>query len=307
MTFESILQLFLNGISESFILMLATMGIVIIFKTSYTTNFSQGMIATFAAFVVASIVPFFIHLIPGIQTITALILSIIVAVIVAFGMGLFIDTMILRKAKMINSGGKQIITMGLVLIFSGTIPLIFGVLPMSIPFLADTVTPKEFFIFGMRLSMSYHNYYASIIAFVVLLIVFLSLRFTKWGLGVRATASNEIVSNMMGVNTRLITAMSWAIAGGLGALAATLYAPNAGNLTPGLMNTVQVDAFLASVLGGFTSFYGPLVGAILLPLTNIFIKYFYGLWSKVIVYTLLLIVVLIKPIGLFGKRIAKKV
>ncbi len=307
MTIESLLQLFVNGLSESFILMLATMGIVIIFKTSYTTNFSQGMIAAFAAFVVATLVPIFINMIPGIQTVTALILSVFCAVIVAFLMGLFIDTMILRKAKFIHSAGKQIITMGLVLILSGVIPLIFGVIPMTIPFLADTSTAKVFSFFGMRLSMSYHNYYASIIAFVVLTIVFLSLRFTKWGLGVRATASNEIVANMMGVNTRLITAMSWAIAGGLGALAASLYAPNAGSLTPALMNTIQVDAFLASVLGGFTSFYGPLVGAVLLPMTNIYVKYFYGLWSKVIVYSLLLIVVLIKPIGLFGKRIAKKV
>lgn len=305
MTFESFFQLFINGSMSAFVLMLATMGIVLIFKTSYTTNFSQGMIATFSAFIVASTIPKITALIPGISPIANLLLSMVVGLIVAFIMGVIIDTIIIRNARNVNSGGKQMITMGLVLVLSGAIPLIFGVIPMTIPRLAeDSLT---FQIFKMNLSIPKHNFYAVIIAFSVLSIVFAMLKFTKWGLGVRATASHETVANMMGVNTRFITRMSWAIAGALGALSAALYAPSAGSLTPALMNTIQVDGFLASVLGGFSSFFGPIVGAFLLPMANVFAGYFVSLWRNVIVYVLLLIVVLIKPIGLFGKRIAKKV
>jgi branched-chain amino acid transport system permease protein len=305
MTIESFFQLFLNGSMEAFVLMLATMGIVLIFKTSYTTNFSQGMIATFSAFIVATSVPRLIALIPGIPIVVYLLMSMVIGLITAFLMGVFIDTVIIRNAKNVNSGGKQMITMGLVLVLSGTIPLIFGVLPLTVPRIAENTMTFKFF--NMQLNMTYHNLYSVMIAFTVLTIVFMMLQFTKWGLGVRATASNEIVANMMGVNTRFITRMSWAIAGSLGALSAALYAPNAGSLTPGLMNTIQVNGFLASVLGGFTSFFGPIVGAFLLPMANIYAGYFFSLWKSVIVYVLLLIVVLIKPIGLFGKRIAKKV
>ena len=61
--------------------------------------------------------------------------------------------------------------------------------------------------------------------------LFVALKYTKWGLSVRSVAGNETVAGMMGVNTRWVTAFTWAIAGGLGALAASLYGPVVGMST----------------------------------------------------------------------------
>ena len=66
------------------------------------------------------------------------------------------------------------------------------------------------------------------------------------------------VAGMMGINTKLITAMSWGLAGGLGALAASLYGPMIFTLTPDMMVGMQVNGFLAGVLGGFSTFGGPI-------------------------------------------------
>ena len=91
------------------------------------------------------------------------------------------------------------------------------------------------------------------------------LKFTKWGIGVRATASNEKVASMMGVNTKRITLTSWAIASALGALAAALYAPTIFTLSPNMMVGMQVNGFLAAVLGGFAILFGgPIVAAVLM-------------------------------------------
>ncbi|MDG2830067.1 branched-chain amino acid ABC transporter permease, partial [Vibrio parahaemolyticus] len=124
---------------------------------------------------------------------------------------------------------------------------------------------------------------------------------------VRATASNDIVARMMGIPTASVTRASWAIAASLGTLAALMLAPtNSVNLS--MMDTVQVTALLACILGGFTSFYGAVIAAYLIGFaSNLISFYISSIWSDSILYLLILIIILIKPTGLFGKKVVKKV
>ena len=132
---------------------------------------------------------------------------------------------------------------------------------------------------------------------------------------VRSTASNEFTAELMGINSYAITAASWAIAGALGVLAAVMYAGGGARIGPSFMTTIQVNAFLAGILGGFSTFHGPVIGAICIPVAANcvgFLANFRGMsgitrWNMVIVYALMLIVILIKPQGLLGKPIVKKV
>lgn len=298
------LQTIMDKILGICVLSLATTGIVLIFKTSMTTNFAQGSMATLGAFFAARYI-LYLTATTSLTTIQKVFLAILVSAIVAFTLGVLIDVFIIRKAKYVTSVGKQMITMGLVLVISGLIPVTFGVLPLEIPRLSYEIIPVT--ILGQSLSIPQHSIYALYLTVIVLAVLFAALRFTKWGLGVRATASNEIVAKMMGVNTRIITAMSWAIAGALGGLASVLAAPFGGQVTTGLMVSYQVNGFMASILGGFSSFGGPLVGAILIPLLQGLLFYFSNLWQNAIVYLFILLIVLAKPLGLFGKKIAKKV
>ena len=132
----------------------------------------------------------------------------------------------------------------------------------------------------------------------------------------RATASNEFVADMLGVNTHAITAISWALAGALGAVAATIFATIPSNINyPLFLTSVQVNAFMAGILGGFSTFFGPVLAAIIIPLATILVRVlslvdgFNGLtsWVDAVVYVLILLVILAKPQGLFGKRTVKKV
>ena len=150
---------------------------------------------------------------------------------------------------------------------------------------------------------------------VVLAVLFLLLKHSKWGLGVRATASSEFTAELMGINTHVITAISWALACALGVLAAVMYAGGGAMISTSFMGTIQVNAFLACILGGFATFYGPIVGAVLIPVLSNCVGFlanfpaFYNIsrWQMVIVYVLLLAIILIKPQGLFGKKVVKKV
>ncbi len=295
MNFYIIFQTLLNSLQLSAIVALSAFAIILIFKTSTTTNFAQGMISVFGAHVTAYLFTMYqVPLLPGF----------IVGVIVAFGFGILVDTQIIRRSKLATPIGKQMITMGLVLLISGVIPTIFSLNQLYIP----TVIPGTwvFSLFGSEFSLTYHSMFSVVLTTIILTILFIMLKYTKWGLGVRATASNEVVAAMMGVNTRRITAISWSIAGALGATAAILYGAT---LTFGqsYMTAIQVNGFLAAIVGGFGTFYGPVVGAVLIIVLGNLVGYSASLWQNVIIFGIVLAIALFKPNGLFGKKVIKKV
>lgn len=295
----SILQTLVSSIMQASVLSLSAFAIMLIFKTSTTTNFAQGMIGALGAYIAAVLFSDYSG---------NLIVSILVGIIVSFVFGLLIDVLIIRNSKNINPVGKQMITMGIALLLIGFIPL---TLQKTMPSLLAVIEGNVSFRFlGQSLSITKHALFTAIITIVILGGLFLALKYTKWGLSVRAVAGNETVASMMGINTRMTTALTWAIAGGLGALAASLYGSVVSMSAVGYMTPIQIQGFMAAILGGFSAFYGPLVGALLL----VFVGNLVGLggpqmalYRDLIVYSLIFLVILIKPYGLFGKKVIKKV
>lgn len=282
---------------------LVTLAITMIFKTSSTTNFAQGVISAFGAFVVAKVM-----LDKGLN----IWLALPVGMLFSMAMAVAIDVLIFRNGRYVNALGKQIITMGLISLIVGITPMVFGLENMGIgPFLQGTLS---FTVGGQAVVITKNALVCVGITAGVIAVIFLLLHFSKWGLAVRATASNEYVAGMMGINTHVITAVSWGLAGALGVLAATM---NAGNTTLHIyfMTEYQVNAFLAGILGGFSTFYGPVLAALMIPLANNLVIWLCNVlekpeltnWSLVIVYALALVVIFFKPQGLFGKREVKKV
>ncbi len=298
-------QNIINNIVQVCVLALATTGIVLIFKTSTTTNFAQGMLATFGAFMAAKFVIYFTKKFTELGATPIVLLAMLGGALAAFLLGVAIDVLIIRQSKMPTAVGKQMITMGLVLVLMGALPLIFGSVPLNMPVISNNPN-IPFSIGDQSYSITSNAVYALVITVVLLVILFSMLRFTKWGLGVRATASNEVVASMMGVNTRVITAMSWGIAGFLGGIAAVILAPNKEVIEVVLMTPTQVNGFMAAILGSFGSFTGPLLASILIPVLTGLLTIVTG-WQTAVVYLIILAIVLVKPLGLFGKQVAKKV
>lgn len=310
--FTTFISMLLSSILTICITCLSAFAVTLIFKTSTTTNFAQGSIATLGCYLTASFfgkmgIPVYLGVFPGI--------------LLGILLGLLVDVVIFRNGRNVNPVGKQIITMGLVSIIFGGIPLIFGN-PESIPFepfynaVARGESPNIFIPFGdSSLVITKHSLVSLIITVVVLAVLFSLIKFSKWGLAVRTTASSEPTAELMGINTHVITAASWGIAGAIGVLAAVMYAGGGAKISVSFMTTVQVNAFLAGILGGFSTFYGPVVGAICIQVATTCVGFLAALpglsgitrWNMVIVYALMLLVILIKPQGLMGKPIVKKV
>lgn len=312
MSFTQIISILLNALVGFSYLSLATFGIVLIFKTSSTTNFAQGTLGILGAFATS----YFIDK-QGVNDLTGLpsvmitspwqlILPMLGGIAISFIAGLLIDVVIFRNAKYTNAATKQIITMGLVIVITGLIPVIFGpATRQSFVFSAQTTS-----FLGIPLPV--HQLITLAISTFLIVFIFVMLKYTKWGLGVRSVASNERVAGLMGINTNRINSLSWAIAGALGALAAITFTAGIGSMSSASMIDMQVNAFYASILGGFSSFFGPLAGAFLLTtgqalFPKILVSFNLAQWSNTVLYIAIIIAVLIKPVGLFGKKLVKKV
>ncbi len=301
-----IINTFLSSLIPMCVTAIVTMAITLIFRTSFTTNFSQGVISAFGAYVAAWAISKL-----GLPVYVALPLSMIAAMLVA----VLVDVGLFRRGRYVNALGKQIITMGLISIITGLIPVVFGTIEQ---YMINSFVKGNFTIDvegNVDISVTYNAIVCVAITAVILPLIFILLRYSKWGLSVRATASNEYVAGMMGINTHVVTAISWGLAGALGALAAYMRASEIKIVTGYFMTEYQVSAFLAGILGGFGTFHGPVICALLIPLAeNLVFAAFNMLglseltgWSKVIVYAIALVIIFFKPQGIFGKKIARKV
>lgn len=290
----TILQLLFNSLETGSVYALASLGIVLIFRTSRTTNFAQGTIGTFNAFIAA-----YIFLMYG-YSIWVVALA---AIITAFVSGILIDTLIIRPASKVSAISKQIITLGIIMVLLGIIPYLFGINTYKLPRFLDSSNQID--VLGATLY--YNTIFVIVLSLTLMGILFYFIQNTKWGLATRVTSIDETTSKLMGVPTKRVTMISWATAAVLGTLAAIFIAPKVG-VGPNMLLDVQISAFFAGTLGGFSTFYGPVLGAFIIAFARNFTQFYISdIWGNVIVYTLILVFLYFKPYGLFGKKPTKKV
>jgi len=291
---ETIFTLLFNSLESGSVYALASLGIVLIFRTSRTTNFAQGSIGTFNAFIAA-----YVMLLYGYSIWVVALFSIVTA----FASGIIIDTVIIRPASKVSPISKQIITLGIIMVLLGIMPMLFGINTLQLPRFFDASNSID--VFGATLY--YNTIFVIILSLVLMGGLFYFIQNTKWGLATRVTAIDETTSKLMGVPTKRITMISWATAAIFGTLAAIFVAPRVG-VGPNMLLTVQISAFFAGTLGGFSTFYGPVIGAYIIAFARNFTQFYISdIWGNVIVYTAILVFLYFKPYGLFGKKPTKKV
>ena len=288
-----ILQPFLRSLETGSVYALVALGIITVWRTSLVMHFAQGSMGMFGATAVAFVLnrfglPFWLSVIVGIG----------VAVLLGFG----VDFAIIRRLKRATVVGKEIITLGLIMVFVGLAPIIFGTDPMRLP---RFIASGDVYFGGA--AMSYNAVLNISIGIAIALALFAVLKKTKLGLAIRTTASSEDTARLMGIPTKAVTLFAWVFAGVLGMLAGIMIAPTV-TVTPTFMFVVQINALFACVLGGFQTFHGPVVGAYIIAVSSNFLKlYVSSIWGEQILYLIILVFLLFRPNGLIGKTYINKV
>ncbi|NPB08737.1 MAG: branched-chain amino acid ABC transporter permease [Thermodesulfobacteria bacterium] len=281
-------QFLLSGLSSGAIYALIALGFGVVENSTGIVNFAQGDFLVLGAFVAYSLlvswhVPYFLAF-PLVILVTALV-------------GLLLERLVLSRARCREILILVFITVGASIFLRGVIKEIWGKRPLSLPplfgeeplrFLGVVIDPQNVGILAVALA-----------AFFCLHLFF---RYTLWGKAMRAVAADRETAALMGIPVPLVVALSFALAGALGGLAGILVAP----VTPLSFDSgvvIGLKGFAAAVLGGYGHFGGALLGGLLLGLLESLSAYWISsAYKNVLAFGVLVLVLLVRPEGLLGKR-----
>lgn len=289
------MQQVVSGLASGAIFASLALALVLIYRATDVVNFAQGEMATFATFIAWSLMNNGLSYWPAF----ALTLGI------AFLGGMGVERTIIRPVEHRAEIAIVIVTIGLLIMLNGLTGWIWGpeVKAFDSPFPNRTVD-----VGGVALSTQDLGVLGVCIVTVLLLWAF--FRFTTIGLVMRAVANDPQASRLVGVRVGWMLAVGWGLAAVLGAVAGMMAAPTL-FLDPSMMLVVLIYAFAAAVLGGIDSPVGAVVGGltlgVLINLLGAYVDFIGGELRLPTALAVLLLVLLIRPQGLFGHAVVRRV
>ena len=288
-------QLIVSGIAIGATYALMALAMVIIYKTSEVLNFAQGDMAMLSAFVAFTLLS---------ESQLGFGLAFSLALAFAFFLGAFLEFAFLRRAKEPTVLGLIIITLGLEMIVYGLASWKWGSDQKDFPFPVSDFDTHE--LFG-GVVVSDLNLVTLAVAMALMLCLYLFFRHTKAGVAMKAAQQNPWAARLMGIRVNRVLMLTWGISSVVGAAAAFMIAPT-DTLDPNLMWTPQLKGFSAAVLGGMTSLPGAVGGGFLLGIIeNLFGGYVSVEVKSVVAFVVIVLVLCLKPSGLFAKHYVRKV
>lgn len=324
-------EVVVSGVQTGVVYALVAVGIALVYKSTRVLNFAQGEIGTVAAFAVflglgnfnreatlESAYPFMTMV--G-WTLVAVVVGAVLAVAINLGV-----VSRLADAAPVTS---LVATIGVALLLAGVEVLYFRAVPRPFPTFTEGA-PPGIEVLGLCLSSSGEGgeclgsagvlvlgganiTYQFLLTAIVLVIVAIGLAAffrTPVGIALLASSQEPYAAQLQGVSLRAMSALAWGTAGAFGAVAGVLAGGAAESIFPAFMtSTVLIPAIVAAVLGGITSVPGAVAGAILLGLVQAYANQVVlsNAWSvpgppQLATFTVLLLVLLLRPRGLFGKE-----
>ncbi len=292
---DRLAQYALTGLSAGSLYALVALGIVLIYRSTRVLNFAHGDIATLATFVAFSLLS---HRYPfGLAAAASL------AVGAAVGIVFYFTVLLRAQREGVNLLGMVILTLGLALIIQGLVVYVWGAEPVSLPFpISDTATYRVGTVVVSHLAL------VTIAAGVVgSALLYLLVQHTRLGLAMRATSENLMAAQTLGIPTRLVLGVAWAVASGLGVVAGIFLAP-ALLLDPFFMLDPFLKGFAAAVLGGLNSLPGAIVGGLVLGVAESLVGAYMTIQFKnTFAFLVIILVLLVRPEGLLGKEFKERV
>jgi branched-chain amino acid transport system permease protein len=288
------IQLFFQGLSIGFLYALAALGFVMIFKSSSVLNFAHGELLAIGAFI-------FLVLSSWLKLPVALAFAL--TLICTFALGFVFERLFLRP--LIGEALIQVImlTVGLASMFKGLLLFVFGGNLHNYP----ELLPK-----GLSLHLGAVNiapvYVATFIIGLVFLLIFgFFFKYSSQGIYMRSVADNQTAALSLGVHVRRVFALSWAIAAVVCAMSGILLGVMNG-INVHQMSEVGLKVFPVVILGGLESIGGAIIGGVIIGLLETFTGgYISTSLRDVVPFIVLVIILLVKPYGLFGLKEIERV
>ena len=289
-------QLIISGIASGSLFAILALAIVLIYRSTNILNFAQGEMAMFTTFMAWTF-----------MTRMDFWPAFFVALLVAAAMGAALERFVLRPVEEGPPLNSVIVTLGLFTIFNGLALWIWGPLPKGFGpfsvFRGSAICANDVCI--GRLSLG-----TLIVALIVMLALYLLFQRTGLGLAMRATAQNRLASQLVGIPVNNMLTLGWALSATVGAVAGVLVAQSV-SLTTGTLFVILLYAFAAAVLGGLDSSIGAVVGGlsigVLKNLSAVYVPPEVGSVDVAMAFLVIVLVLMVRPAGLFGRPAARRV
>ena len=299
--FTDFMQQVVSGLASGGVYALLALALVIIHRSTGVINFAQGEMATLSTYIAWTLV---VH--HGWSYWPAFVATLALS----FAGGVGIHRLVIRPVERGSVLRIVIVTIGLLVAINGFVVWKWGGEPQQLqsPFGTDTYDVGGVVVAANDIG-------TIVVALGIVLLLWLLFQFTKVGLALRAAAVNPEEARLVGVRVTWMLALGWGLAALLGAVAGMLTAPSVG-LDPNMMAPVLIYAFAAAVLGGIDSPLGAVVGGlligVLLNLLSYLSQYDVLDWFTEelrlpMALLVILVVLLIRPQGMFGRPEVKRV
>lgn len=293
MTFVSNL---INGISLGSVYAIIALGYTMVYGIAKMLNFAHGDIIMVGAYV-SFCLSIYLKLPP--------VVSVLAAMAVCTVLGILIEGLAYKPLRKASSLAVLITAIGVSYFLQNVALLIWGSAPKTFSSLAPF---KSISLFDGQLIITGESIITVLACVVIMIGLTLFTKKTKLGKGMRAVSEDKDAAELMGINVNVTISLTFAIGSALAAIAGVLLCSSYPVLIPTTGSMPGIKAFTAAVFGGIGSIPGAMIGGILLGIIEIFSKsYISTSLSDAIVFAVLIIVLLVRPTGILGKKITEKV
>ena len=292
----NILQYCINGISIGSIYAIIALGYTMVYGIAKMLNFAHGDIIMVGAYICYCVTNYL-----GMPPILGILASMAVCTL----LGIVIEGLAYKPLRGTPSLAVLITAIGVSYFLQNAAQLVWGSNPKSFTSVVSTIKP--FLLFG-SLTITGEVLVTVVVSVVIMLALTWFTSSTRIGKSMRAVSEDRDAAQLMGINVKKTISITFAIGSALAAVAGVLMCSSIPVLQPTTGSMPGIRAFTAAVLGGIGSIPGAMLGGVLLGIIETFAKAFLSTqFSDAIVFGVLIIILLVKPAGLLGKRVQEKV
>lgn len=293
----SLIANLINGLSLGSVYAIIALGYTMVYGIAKMLNFAHGDVIMVGAYI-------------SYVTTTSMnvppILSVLIAMVVCTVLGILIEGLAYRPLRKATSLAVLITAIGVSYFLQNAALLIWGSAPKS--FRSLFASFKSISLFGGKVVITYEAIFTVIACIVIMIGLTVFTKTSKIGKAMRAVSEDKDAAQLMGINVNFTISVTFAIGSALAAVAGVLLCSAYPVLVPTTGALPGIKAFTAAVFGGIGSIPGAMIGGILLGIIEIFSKaYISTNLSDAIVFAVLIIVLLVKPTGLLGRKVNEKV
>ncbi len=298
---EIFLQQLVNGLTIGSIYALVALGYTMVYGVLKLINFAHGDLVALSAYIGLVIM---MQLAGALSPAALIIITFLATMVVIAAAGVILERTAYRPLRKAPRLSAVVSALGASLIIENGIMLIWGPMPKIYP--ANVIPNVNYDLGGVYVNLM--QILVLIISFILMIGLYFFVNKTKLGTAMRACAIDQDAARLMGIDVDRVIVTTFIIGSALGAVGGLFIGMYYRGITFNMGWIYGLNAFVAAIIGGIGNIPGAMLGGMLLGIFNALISgYLSSSWSLALTYVLLIVIMIIRPTGILGERVAEKV